>query len=134
PGILMEDKGLSATVHFRLAAKTEHQRITLAVRSAVGRCRNLYLREGKMAWEFRPRIAWHKGSALRWILGQLALPEAAALYLGDDATDEDVFSTMPGALTFRVGDGTGTKARYRVSDPADASALLAWLGELRAQR
>jgi trehalose 6-phosphate phosphatase len=52
------------------------------------------------------------------------------LYLGDDVTDEDAFRSLgPDDVTVKVGDG-GTAARYRVSDPAAALALLDRLGDL----
>ena len=48
--------------------------------------------EGKMVVEFRPAVEWNKGYALLAIMGHLGIPGNAVIYLGDDVTDEDVFS------------------------------------------
>ena len=69
-----------------------------------------------------------KGTALRRLVTELGA--AAALYLGDDLTDEDGFRALgPDDVTIKIGDGD-TAARYRVPDPAGALAVLRRLGEL----
>ena len=71
-----------------------------------------------------------KGRALRRLVADLGA--AAAMYLGDDVTDEDGFRALgPDGLTVKIGDGD-TAARYRVADPAGALALLRRLGDLLA--
>jgi trehalose 6-phosphate phosphatase len=63
-----------------------------------------------------------KGSALRRLRTELGA--AAAIYLGDDVTDEDGFRALePGDLGIKVGDGE-TAAAHRVADPAAVVALL----------
>ena len=59
----------------------------------------------------------HKGRVVPAILA--AGPESAAiLAIGDDRTDEDVFAAAPPtALTIHVG-AEGSRARYRLADPA----------------
>jgi len=54
------------------------------------------------------------------------------LYIGDDVTDEDVFSDLrPGDLGCKVGDGP-TAATQRVRDPDAVILLLTTLVERRA--
>jgi trehalose 6-phosphate phosphatase len=68
-----------------------------------------------------------KGSALRRLRAELGAD--AAIYLGDDLTDEDGFRALePGDVGIKVGDGE-TAAAYRVADPA---AVVAVLGDLAA--
>jgi trehalose 6-phosphate synthase/phosphatase len=46
------------------------------------------------------------------------------LAMGDDRTDEDLFTTLPpDAITIRVGPGT-TQARFRIDGVPAARALL----------
>jgi trehalose 6-phosphate phosphatase len=69
-----------------------------------------------------------KGSALRRLRAEVGA--AAALYLGDDVTDEDGFRALdPGDVTVKVGDGE-TAARYRVPDVPGAITLLERLAGL----
>ena len=47
--------------------------------------------------ELRPKVDWHKGSAVTWILDALELgdnPDVLPLYLGDDVSDEDAFLAL----------------------------------------
>ena len=69
-----------------------------------------------------------KGTALRRLREELGV--AGAMYLGDDRTDEDGFRALaPDDVTVKVGEGA-TVARYRVTDPAGAFAVLERLAEL----
>jgi trehalose 6-phosphate phosphatase len=69
-----------------------------------------------------------KGTALRRLRTELGA--AAAVYLGDDRTDEDGFRALDADdVTVKIGDGE-TAARHRVDDPAGALALLEHLAGL----
>jgi trehalose 6-phosphate phosphatase len=71
-----------------------------------------------------------KGSALRRLRTELGA--AAAVYLGDDVTDEDGFRALgPGDVGIKVGDGE-TAAAHRIADPAAVVAVLEDLAELVA--
>ena len=64
-----------------------------------------------------------KGSALRRLREEIGA--VAAIYLGDDRTDEDGFRVLDGGddVTVKIGEGD-TAARHRVPDPPAALALL----------
>ena len=63
-----------------------------------------------------------KGTAVRRLRSELGA--SAAIYLGDDRTDEDAFRALDANdIGVKIGDGV-TAARYRVDDPAGALALL----------
>ena len=49
-----------------------------------------------MAGELVPALEWHKGHALRWLLGQVAPPGSrmTPVYAGDDLTDEDALEAV----------------------------------------
>jgi trehalose 6-phosphate phosphatase len=87
-GVTIEEKGLSATIHYRSAADPD------AARSAILRALSeagpdLELREGRRSVEVRPRGAGDKGTALRTLVENFAL--RGLLLAGDDVTDLDMF-------------------------------------------
>lgn len=89
PGLILEAKGLSATVHYRTAPDAEAAR--RAVLDALGAEPDprLEIREGRMSVELRPAAAGDKGSALERIVDRFAL--RGLVVLGDDLTDLDMF-------------------------------------------
>jgi trehalose 6-phosphate phosphatase len=69
-----------------------------------------------------------KGTALRRLRADVGA--AAAIYLGDDVTDEDGFRALEaGDVPVKVGEGE-TAARYRVPDIPAAVAVLRHLADL----
>jgi trehalose-phosphatase len=60
------------------------------------------------------------------VLLSLYAPSALAVYIGDDATDDDAFNSLPAdAITIRVGAAAvSTAARYRVDDPRSVHRFL----------
>ena len=62
------------------------------------------------------------------------LVSTTVLAIGDDRTDEDLFSAVPGdAITIRVGPGP-TRARFRLESVAAVRALLRSLVEAEVTR
>jgi trehalose 6-phosphate phosphatase len=137
PGARVENKVLTASVHYRQAAAGETHHITeivhreLARGSGLSQGRHFHVNHGKMVLEIVPRTGWHKGAAVGWINARLAMPGAQSIYIGDDRTDEDAFARMTEEITVRVGRSAGTSARYFVKDPARVHAFLEWLSENR---
>ncbi len=125
--VLVEDKGLTATVHWRLASPDVRKRLGPIVADAVRKHPGLWLGEGKAVWELRPRVEWNKGSAVQFLLAHARLEAADTLFLGDDKTDESAFGVLPSGVTLRVGVDGKTAARYRARDPADAAEFLHFL-------
>lgn len=130
PGIVIEDKGYSVSIHYRRAHDRRH---TLAEieRVAAG----LYgarLIGGKYVVNVLPQGAPGKGAAVLRLRRQLGC--ATALYVGDDLTDEEVFSVdQPDRLwSVRVGRSRATHARYFIVDQRAVDRLLDRLLALRA--
>lgn len=137
PGVFVENKGLTATVHYRLAPCGLAGWIEVAVYSAMRRfARRLSIQPALKAWEIRPRIDWNKGSALRLVLRQIGADEPVVICAGDDAGDERMFEALSNSISIHVGTMGSTKARYCVNSPAELAAFLAalarWLQTERA--
>jgi trehalose-phosphatase len=132
-GVAVEFKGLTATVHYRQAARSSIPEVEAAVRAAAARAGGgLQVSPGLKVFEISPRTGWHKGAAVRWINRQLGEAPALTLYLGDDTSDEDAFQVLPDAVTIKVGSMPVTRARYRLPDPAAVHQFLLWLARRKS--
>jgi trehalose 6-phosphate phosphatase len=127
-GVLVEPKGLTASIHYRRVRAEDRAEVERIVRRVVPEDHpNLVLVEGKMVWEVRPRVVWNKGKAVGWIRDRLGLGQALSFYLGDDRTDEDAFAQIGRFVTARVGPPQPTHAGYRLADPDEVAEFLLWL-------
>jgi len=143
-GVLIENKGVTASVHYRLSSEPEHAAALLGTLLA-GICQRtgLRLHPGRMIFELRPPLSLNKGSALADALRQDELE--GAIFLGDDTTDVDGFLTMhyaraAGLSTLAVGVlSAETPPAVRetcdvlVPGVAGVAALLGWLAEERSR-
>ena len=141
PGVRVEDKVWTLSVHYRLADSAIEPRLRQTM-DDIAHKHGLRLVRGKKIFELRPPIHVHKGTAVVELSRLLAGPKLAGslFYAGDDRTDEDAFralrSTAPHAVTVRVGGAAddqtaATAAEFTVPDEEALRALLEWLVELR---
>ncbi len=131
-GTLIEQKGLSASVHYRQVNEALREWVRHTVQQTVERSRSFSCRDGKMVVEVRPAIDWHKGHAVQWILDRVLPPGALPIYIGDDATDEDAFFLLADGITIRVGEAAESYAAYSAPDLDAVRNFLSKLGELRS--
>jgi trehalose 6-phosphate phosphatase len=89
PGIRVEDKGLSATVHFRGAPDPAAAGRAVVAALAPLADEGLELREGRMSVELRPVGLGDKGSAVTAVIERHGL--RGLVVAGDDVTDLDMF-------------------------------------------
>ncbi|MFO0890497.1 MAG: trehalose-phosphatase [Isosphaeraceae bacterium] len=131
PGALVEPKGLTTTVHDRNVAPELRAHVEQIVREVVGGDPDRFVATpGRRVWEIRPRVAWHKGRAIEWVLHRLDTPAPRLeFYIGDDRTDEDAFASLPDGVTVKVGETRETLARYTIADPEGVGRFLGWLVE-----
>ena len=145
PGILVENKGITLTLHYRQTPAEYRCRAVAGFYDVVrplvagGRCR---ITAAKAALELRPAVDWHKGRALELIRARIA-PGAVPLYIGDDATDEDAFRAAQaaggaGVRVLPAGDADAdavadTAAGWRLASPAAVTAALSDLVTLEAR-
>ena len=86
--------------------------------------------EGHQVLNVTPRTAPNKGDAVAAAVKSLDV--AAALYVGDDVTDEDVFRCAPPHwVTARVQPSSaGTAAQFRLDAQHEVSTVIAILADL----
>ncbi|RJR30167.1 MAG: trehalose-phosphatase [Desulfobacteraceae bacterium] len=96
PGMLIERKRFSVTVHFRLVEKDRLPEIEESVNLVLRNTQGLRKNCGKKIFELQPGVDWNKGKALMWLMDalDLHLDNVLPLFIGDDATDEDVFEVL----------------------------------------
>ncbi len=134
-GLVIERKGVTASVHYRLVSIEDRSRWLPALRrrlaawAAGGR---LYLVRGKAVYELRPPLDWDKGAAVRWLISRPGMTDRTPVYLGDDTTDENAFRAVRAdGVGVLVGRPRRSAARYRLAGPAAVRRLLVrWLAEL----
>lgn len=105
PGILVEDKGYSLAVHYRLAPEQEGR-----VKQAVAAIQADWPKEpievlpGKSVVEIKP-AGFHKGAAIRELMRHRPFAGRRPVFVGDDTTDESAFAVMPefNGMGFSVG-------------------------------
>jgi trehalose 6-phosphate phosphatase len=133
-GAWVEDKGLTLSVHWRQAPAERAEEVRHIVHGALENTSHPFLlTTGDKVYDIRPRVYWHKGSAVHWIRERLGMQDALTVYLGDDATDEDAFAALPDDITVKVGEASETAAVYHLSGPVDVERFLEWLEKLLRQ-
>ena len=139
PGVLVENKRWTLSVHYRLAHPSVVPSLSARV-AAIAKDLGLALTGGKEVLELRPPVEIDKGTAAILLAEELgALAESASmLCAGDDRTDEDMFRAVrarhPAAVTVWVGPESAadsTSAQYRVADTSAMCELLEAVLSLR---
>ncbi|SCY29642.1 trehalose-phosphatase [Microvirga guangxiensis] len=123
-GVLIEDKGCSVAIHWRLAPQEKDFALSTA-HAAVEALGNEYrLQHGKAVAEILPSAAG-KGKVIESFLHALPYKGRRPIFVGDDLTDENGFKTVNarGGLSVRIGAGE-TIAKVRLGTPADLRHCL----------
>jgi len=126
PGVLVEWKGFSISVHFRLLASAQVARFKRDFRGLI-RSRDasfsFLVRPGKEVFDVLPATSWNKGSAVRRI--KKNLKPRTTLYVGDDLTDKDAFHALgPGGISVSVGKDDASGALYYLAGVSEIKGLL----------
>lgn len=134
-GALVENKGLTISIHYRMVPESDTEQVRRLVHAALaGTDHPFQLASGNKVYDIRPRVYWNKGSAVGWIKEQLGKPDMLCGYLGDDVTDEDAFVALSEGVTIRVGDPGETAAQYFLENQTEVRKFLEWLADLWRQR
>ena len=123
PQLVVEEKGLSAALHYRLAPHQEAAARALA-QDLAGET-GLTLQPGHMVVELRSPGP-DKGDSLDDFMALPPFAGAAPVFLGDDLTDEPAFQAAArrGGFGVLVGPVRNTAARFRLEH---VDAVLDWL-------
>ena len=122
-GIRLEPKEAGIAVHYRDASRREIEIARAAVKGMLAANRRLHLLVGKKVWEILPGPGVDKWTAMRFLLALENHADSLLIYVGDDATDEYVFSRMRG-ISIVVGKRRRTAAKFFVEPPSDVRRLL----------
>src|SRR5471032_166183 len=128
PGILLEDKGYSLALHYRLAPHAEK-----AIYAAVSLIRAdlpnapIEVLPGKYVCEIK-HSGFTKASGVLELMTHEPFKGRRPVFIGDDVTDETVFAIMPdlGGLAFSVGRRAHGVAGH-FDEPRDVREWLAHL-------
>jgi len=130
PGILLEDKGYSLALHYRLAPHAEK-----AIYAAVSLIRAdlpnapIEVMPGKCVCEIK-HSGFNKASGVLELMNHEPFKGRRPIFIGDDVTDESVFAIMPDlrGLAFSVGRrAKGVTSHF--DEPRDVREWLALLVE-----
>ena len=105
PGVVLEDKGYSYAIHYRLVPhlgpelREEINAICATFPSA-----SIEILPGKSVVEIK-QPSFNKGTAVRELMQQPPFRGRRPIFIGDDVTDEAAFNVMPefGGVAFSVG-------------------------------
>ncbi len=129
-GSIVENKGLTGSVHYRLVMRGHVGTMKEIFREVVkpyltsGEVR---VTRGKKVLEIRPSVDWDKGKAVLWILDVVdPRRKLIPIYLGDDRTDEDAFLVLKGkGLGVLVSEREKkTQAKFFLRDVDEVKSFL----------
>ncbi len=139
-GAIVEDKGSTVSVHYRLVAEEEFEHLKNIFEKAVGPHIDsgvVKVTHGKKVFEIRPNVEWDKGKAVLWISGVVdPKGELRPIYLGDDRTDEDAFLALKEkGITILVSEGpTESNAKYFVKNVDEVKTFFERLINLQTRK
>lgn len=131
-GILIEDKRLSLSIHYRLVNK----KYIPLIKNVLKETTEFYLirkkvkiDSGKKVFEIKPDVDWDKGKVVLWLLRreQFLLKDSRILpiYIGDDLTDEDAFKALGNkGITISVGKPHHSYAKYYLKNVKEVEKFL----------
>jgi trehalose 6-phosphate phosphatase len=128
-GLVLENKGMTLALHYRLAPglRTLAEQEMRAIAATLGDA--FELQTGKFVMEIKPS-GRDKGSAISEFAAEAPFAGRRPVFVGDDLTDEPGFEVVnrAGGHSVKVGPGI-TRARWHLFD---AAAVRAWLASYAA--
>ncbi len=138
-GVLVENKGLTLSVHYRQVEPENTAKVKAIFESSLsaagppGKFRTTW---GKKVLEVRPEVDWHKGRAVEFLINAHARGGRRrgllTVYIGDDRTDEDAFDFVSrhGGVSVLVGPPRQpSRADYFVESQEEVRKFLEFILE-----
>lgn len=131
-GVLIEDKGLTLSIHYRLVGKEDlpvfEKIISEVTHSYIVRDK-IKVNPGKKVYEIKPPVKWDKGKVVIWLFAREQFiskgKDVLPIYIGDDITDEDAFKVLKRkGLTIFVGRPRDSKADYYLKNTDEVAEFL----------
>jgi trehalose 6-phosphate phosphatase len=128
PGIVIEDKGYSIALHFRLAPGLEQAIADEVARvCAENSSARIEVLPGKSVLEVK-QVGFNKGTGVRELMRYPPFRDRHPIFIGDDVTDESVFDIIAefDGLAFSVGRmAAGVDGHF-----AEPDAVRGWLSRI----
>jgi len=128
-GTLLEDKGRTIALHYRLAPQFDAAALDRVTAVAATLGNEYHVQSGSMMLEIKPR-GFNKGGAVRAFLAEAPFSGRTPVYVGDDLTDLDGFTAVDEHHGLSIAVGDRVQARFQLPDPA---AVLEWLRAIARQ-
>jgi trehalose 6-phosphate phosphatase len=141
-GVLVENKGLSLSIHYRLVDEDMMQKVRTIFDNTVKEAKesgDVRVTHGKKVFEVRPAVDIDKGMAIRKLFGKHINESAAGggklvpIYIGDDRTDEDGFKAIEeygkGISIFVGAPQAQSAASYFLNSSDEVAEFLSMLYE-----
>ncbi len=136
-GVILEDKGLSLSLHYRLVDSdrvTEIKKMFDRICAPYVSRGQVKITHGKKVLEVRPPVDWDKGKAALMLKELLCSKQKTlTIYVGDDKTDEDAFFVLKDVPDISIlvgGDNPDSQAKYFLQDTGEVGEFLVRLTEL----
>jgi len=144
-GIRIENKGITATIHYRLCPNPEAamRDILVALENSI-QAKSLRILPGRMAINLLPPVEVNKGTVVSELIQEYNLQ--GGIYLGDDLTDIDAFRAIHAASRdldfqgFAVGiisqempEKLVAEADFTLNGVNDVERFLEWLSQTTPQ-
>ena len=123
-GLVLENKGYSLALHYRLAPQLEQAAHLRVLETAKSLGDWVEVQGGKMVAELKP-AGRNKGSAIEDFMREPPFEGRVPVFIGDDLTDEYGFQVVNrlGGHSIKVGPEP-TAATWRIKDPRSVRAWL----------
>jgi trehalose-phosphatase len=140
-GKIIEDKGLTLSLHYRLMAPKDigifKRKVNLATKDFKKKGL-ITINQGKKVIEIKPKVNWNKGKAVSLLLSKINrnTQRYYPVYIGDDVTDNDAFKVLyKKGLTVYVGEKSSKfKAHYFIKNTGEVYKFLERIHALKMYR
>ena len=137
-GVLIENKTICLSLHYRLAKKKDIPLIKAIFKEATFPyivSEKVKISSGKKLLEVRPPVNWNKGSVVKSLLAIqkdfLKSKSINPIYIGDDSTDEDAFKALrKKGITIFIGKPGSSLAKYYLKNTSEVIKFLKLIAEV----